>query len=102
MSRLFTPTGAMRAWATVLMLTLGFGLALGLTIAYVNKVDRASERRNIERAREFCTIITLIDDRNQQVPPKLPPSPTADQRQQYELAVKFVTALHAYRVKLGC
>ncbi len=100
--KVFTPTGAIRAWATVLMLVLGFGLALGLTIGYVDKVDRAAERRNVERARDFCAVVVLIDDRNQQVPPKLPPNPTPEQRQQYEVAVRFVAALHAYRIKLGC
>lgn len=98
----FTPTGAMRAWATMLLSIVGFGLALGLTIAYVNKVDRDAEKRNIDRARDFCTVIVLIDDRNQQVPPKLVPNPTPEQRQQYEVSVKFVAALHRYRVKLGC
>lgn len=102
LSHIFTPTGAIRAWPSILMLILGFGLALGLTIGYVNKVDQAAERRNQQRAQDFCDVIVLIDDRNQQVPPKLPPNATADQRDQYQVAVKFVAALHAYRIKLGC
>lgn len=100
--RFFTPTGAIRAWATILMLILGFGLALGLTIGYVNKVDKAAEKRNIDRARDFCGIIVLIDDRNQKVPPKLPPNATAEQKEQFNVQVKFVAAIHAYRIKLGC
>jgi hypothetical protein len=80
LAHIFTPTGAIRAWASILMLILGFGLALGLTIGYVNKVDKAAERRSQERARDFCDVIVLIDDRNRQVPPKLPPNATADQR----------------------
>lgn len=101
-NRLITQTGAFRAWVTMLLLILGVGVALGLTIAYVNKVDRASERRNVERARDFCGVIVLIDDRNQQVPPKLPANPTPEQRQQYEVSTRFVAAIHAYRLKLGC
>lgn len=40
--RFLTPTGAIRAWPTVLISLVGVGLALGFTIAYVNRVD---ERR---------------------------------------------------------
>ena len=98
-----TPSGAMRAWATTLLLILGFGLALGLTIAYVDKVDRASEQRNLQRARDFCGIITLLDDRNQRVGvPKPPPNATPEQLQQYRDATQFVAAIHDYRLKLGC
>lgn len=89
--RILTPTGAFRAWATVLMLVLGFGMALGLTIGYVTKVDREAERRNVERSREICGIIRLIDDRNQELPPA-GDKDTAD----------FRAELHRYRQKLGC
>lgn len=100
--QVFTPTGAMRAWATLLVSVLGAAVAIGLTIGYVNRVDRAAEKRNVERARDFCAVVVLIDDRNQRVPPRLAPDPTPEQRQQYEVAVQFVAALHAYRLKLGC
>jgi hypothetical protein len=102
LQRVVTPTGALRAWPTILILILGFGLALGFTIAYVRKVDQDAERRNQQRARDFCDVVMLIDDRNQRVPPKLPPNATVEQRQQYDVAVRFVAALHAYRLKLGC
>jgi hypothetical protein len=102
LAHIFTPTGAIRAWASILMLILGFGLALGLTIGYVNKVDKAADRRSQQRARDFCGVIVLIDDRNRQVPPKLPPKATAEQTEQYDVQVKFVAAIHAYRIKLGC
>lgn len=69
---------------------------------YIGYVDRQADKRNQERARDFCGVVVLIDDRNQQVPPKLLPNATPEQRQQYEVAVKFVAALHRYRVKLGC
>lgn len=88
---IFTPTGAFRAWATVTMLILGFGLALGLTIAYVSKVDRQAEQRNVQRSREICGMIRLIDDRNQ----KLPPAADKD-------TADFRAELHRYRVALGC
>lgn len=88
--QVFTPTGAMRAWATVLMLVLGFGLALGLTIAYVTKVDRAAEKRNVERSQDICGIIRIIDDRQQKIA-----NPNPDQK-------IFIDELHRYRVKLGC
>ncbi len=90
-AHILTPTGAFRAWATVLMLTLGFGLALGLTIGYVNKVDNANERRDVQRAREICGIIRLIDDRNQQLPPAADPEAQA-----------FRAEMHRYRLALGC
>lgn len=88
---ILTPTGAFRAWATVLMLLVGVGTALGLTIGYVKKVDDAAERRNVERSREICGIIRLIDDRNQELPPATDPD-TAD----------FRAELHRYRLALGC
>lgn len=87
----FTPTGAFRAWAVVVMLIAGFGLALGLTIGYVNKVDREAERRNVQRTREICGLIVLIDDRNQQLPAATDPDTAA-----------FRAELHRYRLALGC
>jgi len=69
---------------------------------YIGRVDHQADIRNQQRAREFCDVIVLLDDRNRQVPPKLAPTPTPEQRQQYAVAVKFVDALHKYRLKLGC
>ncbi len=100
---ILTPTGSMRAWAVVLLLIAGFGLALGLTIGYVDKVDRASEQRNMQRARDFCGVIVLLDDQYQRTPPQAPPAgATPEVRQRYEAAARFVAAIHAYRIKLGC
>lgn len=87
----FTPTGAFRAWATVTLLIVCFGVALGLVVAYVRKVDRDAEVRNLQRAREICGIVRLIDDRNQELPPATDPA-TAD----------FRAELHRYRTALGC
>jgi hypothetical protein len=85
-----TPTGAFRAWATVTMLIVGFGVALGLTIGYVHKVDRENERRDIKRAQEICEVATFIDDRQQKLTPT-----TEDQRLFYE-------KWHRFRVSLNC
>ncbi len=90
LKRVLTPTGAMRAWVTLLAVIVGFGLALGLTIGYVKKVDREAEDRNVQRYRDICGIIVLIDDRNQAITPSTP-----DQKQ-------FIDELHRYRIKLGC
>ncbi len=86
----FTPTGAFRAWATTVMLIVCFGLALGLTIGYVKKVDAEAEQRNVQRSREICGLIVLIDDRNQTLPP-------ADGD-----TMRFRAELHRYRLALGC
>ena len=91
LARVFTPTGALRAWATTVMLIAGFGLALGLTIGYVRKVDAEAERRNVERSREICGLIVLIDDRNQALPAAADPDTAA-----------FRVELHRYRSALGC
>ena len=62
-----------------------------LTIGYVRKVDAEAELRNVNRQREQCGFIRIIDDRNQELPPA-PDQATADFRRE----------LHAYRVSLGC
>lgn len=90
-ARILTPTGAIRAGWSVAMLILGFGLALGLTIAYVSKVDHDAERRNVDRSREICGLIRLIDDRNQTLPAAADPD-----------TVAFRAELHRYRLALGC
>lgn len=86
--------------AIVIFITM---VALALAnIAYTNHVDGLADERNKQRARDFCDVVVLIDDRNRQVPPKLPSHPTAEQQGQYDVAVRFVAAMHAYRLKLGC
>lgn len=89
--RFLTQSGALKPWPTALALLLCVGLTVGFGIAYVRKVDRASERRNVERGREICGIIRLIDDRNQEMPPATDPDTAA-----------FRAELHRYRVNLGC
>lgn len=86
-----TATGAFTAWMSVLIAVLGVGAAMMLTIAYVGKVDREAEERNIQRSREICGIIRIIDDRNREMPASPDPATT-----------EFRRELHAYRVSLGC
>lgn len=86
-----TPTGALTAWATVLTTLIGVAIGMVLIIGYVIKVDRDAEQRNIERQRQICGIIAIIDDTNQSRPP------AADQE-----TARFRQELHAYRLKLGC
>ena len=88
---ILTPTGALRAAPALLTSVLGIALALGLTIAYVARVDRAAEARNVERSRDWCRIIVMLDDRNQKLPPAQDRE-TADFRQ----------ALHDLRISKGC
>lgn len=81
-----------RRWAVgVLTSTVGFAVAVGLSIGYTAKVDREAEQRNVQRSREICGLIVLIDDRNQQLPPTPDPDTAA-----------FRTELHRYRLALGC
>lgn len=77
-------------WAIVLSGLLGTGLAMVLIVGYVNRVDMAAEERNVERSRDICGIIRLIDDRNQGI------APTSEEQRQ------FIDELHRYRLKLGC
>jgi hypothetical protein len=86
-----TPTGAFRPWPVVGMLIAGVGLALGFTIMYVANVDRDAERRNIQRVREICGLIQIVDDRNQHLPPATDPE-----------TVQFRAELHRYRQAIGC
>lgn len=88
---LVTPTGAFTAWASLLVSIVGVGATMVLMFAYVRQVDRAAERRNVERQRQICGIIVLIDDRNQAMPP------AADAETN-----RFRAELHTYRLHLGC
>lgn len=86
-----TPTGAFTAWASLVLALAGVGVALVLTIGYVQKMDREAEERNVKRQREICGIIRIIDDRNQEMPPA-----------QDQATADFRRELHAYRTSLGC
>jgi len=81
--QVFTATGAVRAWATVLMVILGFSLALGLTIAYTAQSVRRSDQ-------QWCDLLRGID---QPLPSN---SPTTDRQRQ------FADTVHRLRVDKGC
>lgn len=86
-----TPTGAFTAWASLVLALAGVGVALVLTIGYVQKVDREAEERNVKRQREICGMVRILDDRNQGMPPA-----------QDQATADFRRELHTYRTSLGC
>lgn len=57
---------------------------------YINHVDRQAEQRNVERTREICGLITVLDDAYQGTPPT-----TA-------LGRNVADEIHRYRLRLGC
>lgn len=69
-------------------------IALALIFAYVQKVDRDNEQRDIQRTRELCGLIRISDDINSQLP--APTGPNA------ELIAKGRVELHRYRQAIGC
>jgi hypothetical protein len=75
-----TPTGALRASATMIILLITVGMLAFFTISYV-----------AHGLRKICGLIVLIDDRNQAQPPTTDPD-----------TVKFRTELHNYRNSIGC
>lgn len=77
---LLTPTGAFRAWTSILTVLLTVALLAFFTIRYVTIQNR-----------KICELVVLLDDRNQ----KLPPAPDPDTE-------RFRVTLHNYRVSLGC
>lgn len=62
---MFTPTGALRPWATLLMLILGFGLALGLTIGYVARTRAQDDQR-------WCSLLHTLITPQPTSPPQTP------------------------------
>lgn len=86
-----TSTGAFTAWATLVVTLASVGILAVLTIGYVKRVDADADRRNLERQRQICGIITILDDRNQGMPPATDPA-----------TARFRQELHTYRVSLGC
>lgn len=86
-----TPTGAFTAWATLLVMLVSVGILAVLTIGYVTKVDREADRRNVERQRQICGLIVMLDDRNGTLPPATDPD-----------TARFRVELHRYRLGLGC
>jgi hypothetical protein len=69
---------------------VGLVLAVALSVLYTNDVDRNSERRNQQRAREICGLTAIMDNRYQKLT-----SPDPDQKQ-------LVDELRRFRTALGC
>jgi hypothetical protein len=88
---ILTSSGAFRWWVALATSLVGVAGAMILTIGYVQKIDRVADQRNVERQRQICGIVRIIDDRNQELPPATDVD-TAD----------FRAELHRYRVSLGC
>lgn len=63
--RVITPTGAFNAWATVVMLIVGFGLALGLTIGYVAHNRHRDDQR-------WCALLGTLLTPQPSTPPQTP------------------------------
>lgn len=78
--KVLTPTGALNAWASVGLLVACVGVTVGTSITYT-----------IQRSKDICGIIVIIDDRNQELPPATDKG-TEDFRKE----------LHAYRERIGC
>jgi hypothetical protein len=84
-----------RAWLRFVYLgALNAVVITALIVVGINYVQ--------EQTRKICGLIVLLDDRNQQAPPKLPPNATQDQRDQYEVQQQFVAQVHAYRESINC
>lgn len=81
--RIFTPTGALRAGTSLLLSVLGIALALGLTIAYVQRVDerraasdraaRVAQQRAAEQTKAAVCAMILANVRvYDETPPTTP------------------------------
>lgn len=82
------PEKAVYALVAVFVTSLALAIA---NVIYTDHVDQLAEHRNVERSRDWCRIIVMLDDRNQKLPPAQDKE-TADFRQ----------ALHDLRITKGC
>lgn len=80
---------ARAVYATIVVFVTLVGLVL-VGVQYVDHVDHRSEQRNIDRAREICGLISVLDDAYRDTPPTTP------------LGRNVASEVHAYRLKLGC
>lgn len=74
--------------AVVVFLTLVALIVFGVT--YVQHVADELDRRDVQRQREICALIVLIDDLNRKHPTTDPDT------------ITFRNTLHAYRISIGC
>lgn len=80
---------ARQVYAAVVVFVTMVVLAIG-NWAYTNYVDRQAERRNVDRAREICGLIVVLDDAYAVTPPATP------------VGQHLAAEIHRYRVALGC
>ena len=78
-----------RVYAAVVVFVTLVVLGLG-NWAYIRHVDQVAEERNVQRAREICGLIVVLDDAYRETPPT-----TA-------LGRNVALEIHAYRARLGC
>lgn len=83
--------GFTTVWRERLVTLVSVGILAVLLVGYVKRVDADAERRNIERERQICGIVRLLDARNQTMPPATDPA-----------TAEFRRELHMYRTNLGC
>lgn len=87
-----TPTGAVRAWWSVLMVVVSaVGIAAG-GVAYTNRVQRQADERQQEARRvadqRWCDLLATLDQPS--------PAPTTERGQELQRQVRQL------RVDLGC
>lgn len=80
LKHIMTPTGALRSWATLTVVIVAMGITMGATITYV-----------VQRTKDICGIVVILDDRNRKLPPATDPD-----------TAHFRAELHHYRERLGC
>lgn len=78
-----------RVYAAVVVFVTLVAVAIG-NVAYTNHVDQRAEQRNLERTREICGLIVVLDDAYRQTKPTTP------------LGQNIADEIHHYRQRLGC
>lgn len=80
---------ARQVYAAVVVFATLVILAVG-NWAYIQHVDHQAEQRNVQRAREICGLIVVLDDAYRATPPTTP------------VGQHLADEIHRYRVALGC
>jgi hypothetical protein len=78
-------------WYALATMFVGFAVTLLLTLGYVNKVDKESDRQNERNDRKWCELLIAVDDAFQSAP-----TPAS------ESGKRVAKAFHDRRVELGC
>lgn len=80
---------ARQVYAAVVVFVTLVAVAIG-NWAYTNYVDRQAEQRNLQRSREICGLLVVLDNVYQQTPPTTP------------VGRNVAEEIHRYRLALGC